>query len=150
MLLIQESLFEIQLSYKLLDHVTDAFIEVTASNIDEAFTIAGISLVETTLDRTTIDEKEQKTLTVSAKDLRYLLLNWLEEVNYQIITIGFAISRFALTISKNSLYTLKATAYGEPIELKKHHFKVEVKAPTFHLMDIKQNDFVKMKFLLDL
>ena len=138
------------MSYKFLDHATDAFIEVNASTLNEAFTLAAQSLADTTLDRSTIQEKEQKILTVSAKDLRYLLFNWLEEVNYQIITEGFAIARFVLDISKNSLYRLTATVYGEAINLNKHHFKIEVKAPTFHLMNIKQNGGVTMQFLLDL
>jgi len=133
-----------------LDHATDAFIEVTASTLNEAFTLAAQSVVDITLDRDTIEEKVQRTLTVSAQDLAYLLFNWLEEVNYQIITEGFSIARFSLEISKNFLYRLNATAYGEPINLKKHHFKIEIKAPTFHMMEIKQNGRVTMRFLMDL
>jgi len=133
-----------------LDHATDAFIEVTASTLNEAFTLAAQSVVDITLDRDTIEEKVQRKLTVSAQDLTYLLFNWLEEVNYQIITEGFSIARFSLEISKNSLYRLNATAYGEPINLKKHHYKIEIKAPTFHMMEIKQNGGVTMRFLMDL
>jgi len=70
--------------------------------------------------------------------------------NFQLITEGFAIARFSLDISKNSTYELKSTIFGEPIDLKKHHFKVEIKAPTFHMMEIKQNNQVTMRFLLDL
>lgn len=133
-----------------MEHATDAFIEVTASTLNEAFTLAAQSVVDITLDRDTIEEKVQRKLTVSAQDLTYLLFNWLEEVNYQIITEGFSIARFSLEISKNSLYRLNATAYGEPINLKKHHFKIEIKAPTFHMMEIKQNGGVTMRFLMDL
>jgi len=133
-----------------LEHATDAFIEVTASTLNEAFTLAAQSVVDITLDRDTIEEKVQRKLTVSAQDLTYLLFNWLEEVNYQIITEGFSIARFSLEISKNSLYRLNATAYGEPINLKKHHYKIEIKAPTFHMMEIKQNGGVTMRFLMDL
>jgi len=138
------------LSIQYLEHATDAFILVTAPNLTDAFTLAGQSVVDTTLDKKTIEEKEQRTLKVSGKDLSYLLLNWLEEVNYQLITEGFAIARFSVEISKNSKYGLKATIFGEPIDLKKHHFKVEIKAPTFHMMEIKQNNQVTMRFLLDL
>jgi len=138
------------LSIQYLEHATDAFILVTAPSLTEAFTLAGQSVVDTTLDKKTIEEKEQRTLKVSGKDLSYLLFNWLEEVNYQLITEGFAIARFSLDISKNSTYKLKSTIFGEPIDLKKHHFKVEIKAPTFHMMEIKQNGQVTMRFLLDL
>jgi len=138
------------LSIQYLEHATDAFILVTAPSLTDAFTLAGQSVVDTTLDKKTIEEKEHRTLKVSGKDLSYLLFNWLEEVNYQLITEGFAIARFSLNISKNSKYDLKATIYGEPIDLKKHHFKIEIKAPTFHMMEIKQNGQVTMRFLLDL
>lgn len=138
------------MSIQYLDHTTDAFIEVTASNLNDAFILAGQSVIDITLDRKTIEEKEQRTITVSGKDLRYLLFNWLEEVNYQLITEGFAIARFSLDISKNSTYELQSKIYGESIDLKKHNFKVEIKAPTFHMMKIKQNEKVTMRFLLDL
>ena len=138
------------MSYKLLDHATDAFIEITATNLKEAFTLAGQSVVDTTLESEKVEEKEQRTLEVTGKDLRYLLFNWLEEINYQLITEGFAIHRFLVDISKNSEYKLNATAYGEPIDLQKHRFKVEIKAPTFHEMEIKEGKEVVMRFLLDL
>ncbi len=138
------------MSIQYLEHATDAFIEVTAPNLIDAFTLAGQSVVDLTLEKKTIEEKEHRIITVSGKDLQYLLFNWLEEVNYQLITEGFAIARFSVDISKNSKYELKSTIYGEPLDLNKHHFKVEIKAPTFHLMEIKQNDKVMMRYLLDL
>jgi len=138
------------MSYRLLDHATDAIIEVTASDLNEAFTIAGVSVVDITLNPKLIEEKKEKTLTVSGKDLRYLLYNWLEEVIYQLITEGFAIARFSLNISKDSIYTINATIYGEKIDLEKHHYKIEIKAPTFHEMKIEQNGGVTLQFLLDL
>ncbi len=139
-----------QLSYKLLDHATDAIIEVTASDLPEAFLTAANSVVETTLDRDTVDEKEEMVIKVQGKDLRYLLFNWLEAVIYQLITDGFAIKRIQLDLQKNEEYEISATTYGEPIDLKKHNFKVEIKAPTFHEMEILEGTEVKMIFLLDL
>ncbi len=138
------------MSYKLLDHATDAIIEVTASDLPEAFLTAANSVVETTLDRNTVEEKEEMVIKVQGKDLRYLLLNWLEAVIYQLITDGFAIKRIQLDLKKNEEYEISATSYGEPIDLKKHNFKVEIKAPTFHEMEILEGKEVKMKFLLDL
>ena len=139
-----------QLSYKLLDHATDAFIEVTASDLAEAFLIAANSVIETTLDRDTVEEKEEMFIRVKGKDLRYLLYNWLEAVIYQLITDGFAIKRIQLDLQKNKEYEISATSYGEPIDLKKHNFKIEIKAPTFYEMEIVEGKEVKMKFLMDL
>ncbi len=138
------------MSYKLLDHATDAVIEVTASDLSEAFVTVANSVIETTLDRDTVEEKGEMEIRVKGKDLRYLLFNWLEAVIYQLITDGFAIKRIALDLKKNEEYEITAISYGEPIYLKKHNFKVEIKAPTFHEMEILEGKEVKMKFLLDL
>ena len=138
------------MSYKLLDHATDAFIEVTASNLEEAFLTAANAVIETTLDRDKVEEKEEMVIKVGGKELCYLLFDWLEAVIYQLITEGFAIKRIELDLKKNDGYEITATTHGEPIDLKKHNFKVEIKAPTFHEMNISEDGQVKMKFLLDL
>ena len=139
-----------KLSYKLLDHVTDAIIEVKASDLNEAFKVAGQAVTDITLDSRSVTEKEERIISVSGENLDYLLLNWLEAVIYQLITEGFAIARISSKVSKNSEYSIEATVYGEPIDLKKHGFKVEIKAPTFHEMEIDESDGVRLKFLLDL
>jgi len=138
------------MSYKLLEHTTDAFIEVNAPNLKEAFTIAAQSVVDTTIERSTVDEKEEMVIKVSGKDQKYLLYNWLEAVIYQLITEGFAIKRFEVDLQKKDQYEITAKTFGEPIDLKKHNFKVEIKAPTFHLMEISEEKEVIMRFLLDL
>lgn len=138
------------MSYQYLDHATDALVEVHAKTLEEAFLLAGTSVVDTTLDISTVQEKAQKTIQVKGKELRHLLFNWLEEVNFLLITEGFAIRSFSLKLEKNEEYEIHAIVFGEEIDLQKHHFKVEIKAPTFHLMEIKQNDEVVMRFLLDL
>ena len=138
------------MSYKVLDHATDAFIEVTASSLTEAFKVAGDSVVDTILDNSKIEEKEERNIVVMGKDLNYLLYNWLEDLIYLIITEGFAIKKLNITLEKNEEYTISAQIFGEDIDIKKHGFKVEIKSPTFHEMEIKQEKLVTMRFLLDL
>ena len=138
------------MSYKTLEHATDAIIEVTADNLKEAFEIAGISVIETILDISKVDENNSRKLIVKGKDLKYLLYNWLEEMVILTITDGFAGKRILLDITKNGNYQIDAEIFGEAIDLRKHDFKVEIKSPTFHEMEIKQNDKVIMKYLLDL
>jgi SHS2 domain-containing protein len=138
------------MSYKTLEHATDAIIEVTADNLKEAFQIAGISVIETILDISKVEENNSKKITVDGKDLKYLLYNWLEEMIILTITDGFAGKRILVDITKNGDYQINAEIFGEEIDLKKHEFKVEIKSPTFHEMEIEQRDKVIMKYLLDL
>ena len=138
------------MGYRYLEHTTDAFIEVTANTLEEAFENAGIAVVDTIADIKSVEEKIEKELEVSGKDLNYLLYNWLEEIIILTITEGFVARRFSVKLEKNNGYKLVATLNGEEIDFEKHHFKVEIKAPTFHLMEIKQDKQVMMRFLLDL
>ena len=138
------------MSYKTLEHATDAIIEVTADNLKEAFEIAGISVIDTILDSSKVEENSSKKLTVKGKDLKYLLYNWLEEMIILTITDGFAGKRILLEITKNDEYQINAEIFGELIDLKKHEFKVEIKSPTFHEMEIDEKNKVRMKYLLDL
>ena len=138
------------MSYKTLEHATDAIIEVTAKNLKEAFQIAGISVIDTILDSSKVDENDSRKLVVKGKDLKYLLYNWLEEIIILTITDGFAGKRIVIDILKNENYEIRAEVFGEMINLKKHEFKVEIKSPTFHEMRIEQNEKIIMRYLLDL
>ena len=133
-----------------MDHATDAFVEVTAKDLKEAFAVTADAVINITLDQEKVEEKEQKEFSASGKDLRYLLFSWLEEITFVLITEGFAIRRIEFDMLENDGYTIKAKAYGEPLDFEKHNFKVEIKAPTFYEMKIEQNNGVFMRFLLDL
>lgn len=138
------------MSYRLLDHATDAIIEIKANSLNEAFLIAAKSVVDLTIDSDKVEEKEMKEFVAYGKDLRYLLFNLLEEMIFLLITEGFAVRRIELELEKGKEYRVTVKSFGEPLEFKKHNFKVEIKAPTFHEMQIEQNGGVTMRFLLDL
>jgi len=138
------------LSYKFLDHATDAIIEVNAKNLKEAFSVSADAEINLTLDQDKVEEKDHREFSAQGKDLYYLLFSWLEEIPFILITEGFAIKRIEFDIKKNDGYKINAKAYGEPLDFKKHNFKVEIKAPTFYDMEIRENGQVYMRFLLDL
>ena len=138
------------MSYKFLDHATDAIIEVKGKDLKEAFAVTADAVINLTLDQDKVKEKQTKEFSAQGKDLYYLLFSWLEEIPFILITEGFAIKRIEFTIEKNDFYKINAKAFGEILDLKKHNFKVEIKAPTFYDMVIRNEEEVYMKFLLDL
>ena len=146
------------MSYRFLDHATDAIIEITAKNLKEALSVTSDAVINLTLDQAKVDEQKEIEFSAKGKDLRYLLFSWIEEITFVLITEGFAIKRLDLEIEereegKEDRYKITAKAFGEPLDFKKHNFKVEIKAPTFYDMEIKESDDngeVYMRFLLDL
>ncbi|HJT10897.1 MAG TPA: archease [Candidatus Nitrosotalea sp.] len=138
------------MTYRNLEHMTDAFIEVTGDTLEEAFATAGIAVVDTIIDIKSVDKKTERKIEIKSPDLNNLLYSWLEEIIILTITDGYAASSFEVHITKLEQYVLNATIRGEEIDFEKHHFKLEIKAPTFHLMEIRQEKPVIMRFLLDL
>jgi len=138
------------LSYRFLDHATDAIIEVEGKDLKEAFAVTADAVINLTLDQDKVEEKQTREFLAQGKDLHYLLFSWLEEIPFILITEGFAIKRIEFEIEEKDIYKIYAKAFGEVLDLKKHNFKVEVKAPTFHDMEIRNENTVYMRFLLDL
>ena len=105
------------MSYKFLDHATDAFVEVTAKDLKEAFAVTADAVINITIDQDKVQESDQKEFSAQGKDLRYLLFSWLEEITFVLITEGFAIRRIEFDILENNGYSINAKAFGETLDL---------------------------------
>lgn len=140
------------MGYRFLEHATDAVVELEAPTLEGAFRMAGDAAVYTTLDPGSVEAAETRELRAEGKDLEYLLFSWLEEVIHLLITEGFAVRDLDPRISGGpGGYRISCVASGEPMDLSKHGFKVEIKAPTFHDMVIREGGGgTYMRFLLDL
>jgi len=131
--------------------MTDAYIEVQGDTLEQAFEFAAKALVDTMINVNSVAPTNEAQITVEGHDLESLLYNWLEEVMLKLLVDRQALSHFNVLISKyNDRYELKATVRGEPFDVEKHRYKVEIKGVTYHMMNIERNKTVKIRFLLDL
>ncbi len=139
------------MDYKFLEHMTDAYIEAVGNTLEEAYSSAAKGLVDTMIDIDKIEIREYLVINCTGYDLEELLYNWLEEVLLKLSMDRVALKEFKISISKNEEYNLNADAYGEPLDIEKHNYKVEIKGVTYHLMEIENKDNkYKVRFLLDL
>jgi SHS2 domain-containing protein len=139
------------MSYRFLDHMTDAYIEVQADTLDEAFELAATALVDTMVNVKDVSQTVEQEISAEGHDLESLLYNWLEAVMLELLVNRTALSYFKVSIAKSSSgYELKARAKGELFDVEKHKYKVEIKGVTYHMMKIEQNKHVRLTFLLDL
>ena len=144
--------------FRYLDHVTDALIEAYGSTFDEAFENSARGLVSTMFDLSNISPNLEVKIEATGHDLYSLFYDWLEKVMLVILTEKIILSHFRLKIASQKIgdhctYFLSCTARGEHLDLEKHYFKVEIKAVTYHEMQIKQEkekNKVTTIFLLDL
>ncbi len=139
------------MGYRYVDHVTDVIVEVDAASIDDAFAEAAHAVADITLNQSSVAERETRPIAAGGPNMHHALLDWLEAANLVMITDGFAVRRFEARVSGNGPCVVRGIAHGEPLDIQRHGFRVEVKAPTFHMMDITESpDRVSLRFLLDL
>jgi SHS2 domain-containing protein len=131
--------------------MTDAVIEAYGSNLEECFEYAAKGLTDTMIDLRTVQPKIDVNIDAFGHDLYSLLFDWLDKVMLLLVADGLVMSEFRVKISKNNGYTLKAAAKGEKLDLDRHRYKVEIKAVTYHEMQIKNDSSgATVRFLLDL
>jgi SHS2 domain-containing protein len=131
--------------------MTDAYIEVEGNTLEQVFELAAKALVDTMVNVSSVAQISEEQIAVEGHDLESLLYNWLEAVMLKLLVDRQALSYFKVDMSKHDdKYELNATARGEPFDVEKHKYKVEIKGVTYHMMQIEQNGTVKARFLLDL
>ena len=132
--------------------MTDAIIEAYGSTLHEAFENAAMALCDTMIDLKSVVPKEEFKFSAKGDDLYSLLFDWLDKVMLLLVSDGIAMSQFSVKIKHHdSDYLLEGITRGEPLELDRHHYKVEIKAVTYHEMEIRQEkNMITTRFLLDL
>ncbi|HKG41079.1 MAG TPA: archease [Nitrososphaeraceae archaeon] len=140
------------IDFRYLDHMTDAIIEAYGSTLDEAFENSAKGLVNTMFNIKEISPDQEYEIIAKGYDIESLLYDWLEKVMLRILIDNIVLSDFKVKISEsNGNYSLKGIGKGEVLDLQKHHYKVEIKAVTYHEMEIKQKEnIITTRFLLDL
>lgn len=138
--------------YRFLEHMTDAVIEAHGDTLEEAFEQAARGLNDTMIDLKGVRPDRELKIEAEGHDLESLLFDWLDKVMLVLLADGIVMSEFSVKIIKTGGgYALAGIARGEKLDLKKHAYKVEIKAVTYHEMSIKQQDGrTTVRFLLDL
>ena len=139
--------------YEFLEHVSDAYIMAYGKTLNEAFENAAAAMFDVMTDIDLIEPKIEDEVEVKAKDEYELLYNWLETLLIKFDIENMLYSKFNVYEVQKDFegFILKAKICGEPLNPSKHVSKVEVKAVTYHQMEIlKKNSTYILKFILDL
>jgi SHS2 domain-containing protein len=133
--------------FKFLQHTTDAYIEATGRTFEVALENAGLALFDTMCNIESISATNHEVITVEAPGRVQLLYDWLKfELEHKV----YKAFRVVVSNVANGL-RIDADAQGETFDRRKHGAKVEVKAVTYHRMEITQErEGVVVRFILDL
>jgi len=128
--------------FREIDHTGDIGIQVTASTLPQLFERAAAGTVRVLTDPNTIRPTDATAITVDGHDLEALMVRWLSELNYRHTVDHVLYGAFevgSIDETDESL-TLTATVRGEPIDPDRHPVYTEIKAITFHGLDVHRTD----------
>ena len=125
---------------ELIDHTADAGFVVRATTLPELFERSAWGMFSIITEPGSVQPKTAERITLDAPDLPALLVRWLGELNFRHVTRHFLFSEFL--IHDVNEQRLTAEARGEPIDPARHTVHTEIKAVTFHGLQIQQTGSV--------
>ena len=130
--------------FEFFDVTADIGFYAYGNNLNEAFENAGLALFN-------INPITSKSFEITSEDKVSLLYDFLEELLFLHEIEFMLFSEFKVMIDKiDDGYHLNATIEGEEINWDKHYRGDEVKAITFHKMNIVEGNAVKLSAIVDL
>ncbi len=133
--------------FEILPHTADVGIIAYGSDMAEAFSNAarGMFSLITELDR--LGETERRDTHLTAPDRESLLVAWLNELIYLFDVENIIFRKFDITLLGET--ELKATSYGDKVD-HKHQLKMGIKAATYHMLKIEENNGIRVQVLFDI
>ena len=116
-------------------HQADIGVRGLGATLAEAFEQAALALTAVIADPAEVAPGEMIELSCEAPDAELLLVDWLNRLIYEMATRNMLFSRFAVQLQGNRL---TAQAWGEPIDVARHHPAVEVKGATYTALKVAQ------------
>ena len=124
--------------YETFDHTADVGIRVFGRTVEEVFVNAAYALFDQWTDLKKVRGKISQEISIQGADREDLLVRWLGELLFLGESRGVLFKEFK--IRRLDSTSLKAVARGEIFDPSRHRFKTEIKAITYHQVEVKEVD----------
>ncbi len=125
-------------SFEVIEHTADVGIAVRASSLSELFEVAAEGMFSFLIDPATVENRTFLERSVDADDLEGLLAAWLNDLLVVLSAESFVPKVFV--VDEVNERRLMATVHGEPVDPARHHFRLDVKAATYHMLKVERTD----------
>ena len=122
---------------KFLEHTGDTGLCVRANTVEMLFCYAATGMFKIICPECAITSLLTRKINLQAENLQELFVNWLAELNFLFCTKQELYGKFE--VEKINTHHIHARVYGERVNLKKHHIHTEIKAVTYHMLNICQD-----------
>lgn len=140
-------------NFESIDHKADTGFRAYGKTLEEAFENAGLALTEIYADPEKVTPTQEMEISVSSEDLKALLYDWLDELIYLHDGKDLIISEFTIDeiLEVEEGYELDGKVVGESYDSDKHGQRTGVKAMTYHMMEIgNEEDHYFVQVIVDI
>ena len=134
------------MKYEYIEHTADIGIKAYGGSVAESFANAALGMFSVMTDVSKVEPVGEFDVRVESDNLENLLVDWLGELLFLHETQDVLLSEFDVKIDGLSL---DAKVRGETIDREKHELKDDVKAITYHMLEVNQEEGY-LKVLLDI
>ncbi len=133
--------------YELIEHTADVGVKAYGKTVAEAFEHAAEAMFDIITDTSTIQSVGQYDIELESPDLEQLLVDWLSKLLFLNDAENLVFGKFEVTITGTRL---SARVLGEKYNTKKHRMGVEIKAVTYHILQVNEKDPIFVQVLFDI
>ena len=128
-------------SYEFVDHTADIAVELSGSSLDELFSAGAEAWIVSIVDEIKIEADDLLDIEISASSKEELLVTFLNELNYLLITKKWLCSSIQSMKIFNDIDGCELSAELKGTKLKKDiQLKQEIKSVTYHQVEIIERD----------
>lgn len=133
--------------FEVIEHTADVGIIAYGRSLEELFANAAVGMMSFLIDLASVRLTQQRTVTADADEREGLLIAWLNELLVLLNADGFVPGRF--TVRDLTDTRLRADVAGELVDPTRHRFHLDVKAATYHSLEIKQDGLWQARVIFD-
>ena len=137
-------------NYEIIDHTADVGIKAYGKTLAEAFENAAKGMFDIITDKSEIEPIGQYDIKLEAPNLEQLLVDWLSELLYLNSAQNLVFGLFKVMELDERKPKLYARVFGEKFSLSKHKIGSEIKAVTYHILEVKNKKPFYVKVLFDI
>ncbi len=124
--------------YETFEHTADVGIRAFGRTEKGLFANAAYAMFDLMADLKSVRQTASFPIRLEAADREDLLVRWLSELLYLSSAKGFLFKDFSF--SRLDSTSLDAVARGETFDPSRHKMKIEIKAVTYHQVEVKEID----------
>lgn len=133
--------------FEVFEHTADVGIVARGATLPELFSNAAAGMMAFIIPPALVRGAETRRLVAEADDREGLLVAWLNELLVLLNGDGFVPREFHILELSDT--RLLAEVAGEPVDPARHHFRLDVKAATYHQLAITRNDEWDARIIFD-